>query len=165
MGAGRQHSNCLSRETDSLLRRPLRHAQEHHRRDRRCQEQHPQHRRPYGQQSGERRGRSRYFGPQAPRANHRRLEKDPRCPRSATPAKDLSTPSNAQCPVKTKYQTLPCYDVPFAGDEVGLKTSWSKSYFLICFISGCCVTCGWTALVVFAVVTHKITARNWLALF
>ena len=40
MGPRREHSDRVSRETDCLLRRPLRHAEEHYRSDRRRQEQH-----------------------------------------------------------------------------------------------------------------------------
>ena len=60
------------------LRRPFRHAEKHHRGDRRRQKQHPQHRRPNREQSGQRGSRSRHLGPEAPGEDHRRPAKDSR---------------------------------------------------------------------------------------
>ncbi len=54
VGPRREHSDRLSGEADRLLRRPLRHAEEHYRSDRRRQEQHPQHHRAHLQQPGQR---------------------------------------------------------------------------------------------------------------
>ena len=52
-------------EADRVLRRPLRHVEEHHRSDWRCKKQYPQHHRPHREQPGERRGRARHFRPKA----------------------------------------------------------------------------------------------------
>ena len=46
-----------------------------------------------------------------------------------------------------------------------MKSSWSKSYFLICFLAACFASVCWTSLILFAVVTHRLTGRNWFALF
>ena len=45
VGPRREHADRLSRQTDRLLRRPLRDVEKHYRRHRRRQEQHPQHHR------------------------------------------------------------------------------------------------------------------------
>lgn len=49
--------------------------------------------------------------------------------------------------------------------RLSVKGSWSKSYFLICFAATCFISIFWASVIVFALVTHKLTMRNWLALF
>ncbi|MGB8061173.1 MAG: hypothetical protein WCF26_04710 [Candidatus Sulfotelmatobacter sp.] len=46
-----------------------------------------------------------------------------------------------------------------------MKISWSKSYFMTCFIAACIAACIWGSVVIFAFATRRITTRNVVGLF